>query len=489
MAPTIGPVLPGALKALCSLLGWSWGDFARALGLSRNTLHRIEKGVSKLSDKKQEAAKSILEITPEEFEAAVHLATLIFERKNAGIAPPAPGSRRARLAKQFEAAVRDARAFLESRVRAIEVAEAKEEAERLWKELATRPQKERLVRVETCDEFLAPAFIARLCDESENAAARKASEAVELADLALKVAELAPGTERQRAGRLGYSWGFVGNARRVSNAPGAADLAFASSCELWSQGAGEEPEFFDPARLLDREASLRRDQGRFTEALELLDQALTVSGPVLRTRLLLNQAATLEQEGEPEKALAVLGEARPAIERGEGGPRFRWILLFNVVKCLVHLERGSEAETRLPDVRSLATEIGNDLDRLRTRALGGEVLSLTGHPATALAELEAVRLEFTALGLPVDSAVVGLDEAAILLGEGRNAEVRALTHQMRPTFAALRLERESLAAVRLFLEAVERDAATVAMAREAARYICRLPRRAWDPATRAALHS
>ncbi len=478
MPRTFAPLLPSAFRALCSLLGWNQGKFARALGVSRNTLHRIEKGLSELSDEKQEAAKAILEITPEEFEAAVHLATLIFERRNAGIAPPAPGSRRARLAKQFEAAVRDGRAFLDSKVRAIEVAEAKEEAERLWKELATRPQKERLLRVETCDEFLTPAFIARLCDESVNAAAKRASEAVDLADLALKVAERAPGTEAQRAGRLVQAWAFFGNARRVNNEPGEADLAFGSSREMRLQGVGEEPELFDPARPLDLEASLRRDQGRFAEASVLLDEALRSCWPSARPRILLNRALALEQEGKPEDALAVLAEARPAIERGEGGARNRLMLLCNVVKCLVLLERGAEAEARLPEIRTLAAEIGNDLDRLRLRVLGGEILGLTGRPAEALAELEAARRDFANRSLPADSAVVGLSEAVILLGEGCNAEVRALARLMRPAFDAIGLERESLATVRLFLEAVERDAATVALAREAARCICRLPRRA-----------
>ncbi len=103
----------------------------------------------------------------------------------------------------------------------------------------TRPQRERLLRVETCDEFLTPAFIARLCDESIKAAARSASEAVELADLALKVAERAPGTDGQRARRLGYAWAFVGNSRRVSNALGNADLAAAISPgpRRWPPGA------------------------------------------------------------------------------------------------------------------------------------------------------------------------------------------------------------------------------------------------------------
>lgn len=478
MPRPLAPVLPSALKALCAILGWDPGEFAHALGISRSTLGRIESGKSELTEERQETAKAILDVTPEEFEAAVHLATLILERRKAGIAPPAPDSRRGRLARQFEAVVRDARAFLESKIREIEVEEAKKEAEHFWQELATRPQTERLLRVETCDEFLTPAFIARLCDESVNAAAKRASDSVELADLALKVAERAPGTEAQRVGRLNQAWAFVGNSRRVSNALRESDLAFTSSREFRLPGEGEEPEFFDPARPLDLEASLRRDQGRFAEALILLEQALQECWPSARSRVLLLQAACFEQEGQPERALAALGEAQPAIERGEGGPRFLWTLNFNVVKSLVHMERGAEAGARLPKVRTLATEIGNDLDRLRTRALSGEVLSLTGRPATALAELEAVRLAYSALSLPADSAIVGLNVAAILLGEGRNAEVRALTQEMRPAFDALGLERESLAAVRLFLEAVERDAATATMAREAARCICRLPRRA-----------
>jgi DNA-binding XRE family transcriptional regulator len=176
MAPTIGPVLPSAFKALYSVLRWDQGEFARALGVSRTTLFRIETGISEMSEDQVERAKAILEVTPEEFEAAAHWVTLIFNRLNSGAAPLAPDSRRGRLARQFEAVVRDARAFLESKIHEIEVEEAKEEAEQLWQELATRPQKERILRVETCDEFLTPAFIARLCDESVKAAAKRAAD-------------------------------------------------------------------------------------------------------------------------------------------------------------------------------------------------------------------------------------------------------------------------------------------------------------------------
>ncbi|HEV7669008.1 MAG TPA: helix-turn-helix domain-containing protein [Thermoanaerobaculia bacterium] len=481
MHPTIGPVLPGAFRALCAVLEIETGKFARALGISRNTLRRIATGKTRLTEAHQEAAMAFLGATPEELEAAVSLATLMAENRKdaqAGHVPPGAKSRRGRFAKAFDAAVRDTRALLETKLRGIEAEEAREEAAGLWQELATWPQRERILFVETRDEFLTPAFIARLCDESEKAAARKASEAVELADLALKVAGRAPGTEAQRAGRLGYSWAFVGNAGRVSNKLGEADAAFASSCELCLLGYGEEPEFFDPARPLDLEASLRRNQGRFGEALILLERALQICWPSSRPRILLKQAATLEQEGEPEKALAALDEAHPAIERGEGDPRFRRVLRFNVIKNLLHLERPGEAAALLPELKALSVDTDNDLDKLRLRWLEAVVQAGLGQRDEALAELGAVRREFSRQNLPGDSAIAGLYEAQVLLGDGRNAEVRTLTREMRPIFDTLGLELEALAAVRLFLEAVERDAATVALAREAARCICRLPRRA-----------
>ncbi len=481
MTRPIVPVLPCALKALCAILGVDRRDFARALGLSRSTLRRIETGKSKLTGDHVRVAMAFLGVTAEELDAAVHLATLDLHRTqgpDAEPAPPDPGSRRARFAQRFNAAVRDSRSLLDTKHRAVEAEEAIEEAGHLWRELAERSKSGRIALIETCDEFLTPALLARLCDESEKAAAHKASDAVDLADLALSVAGRAPGTEVKRAGRLSYAWAFAGNALRVSNKLHEADAAFATSRTLYPPGLAEEPEFFDPARPLDRQASLRRNQGRFGEALSLLERALRVCRPSARPRILLNLATTLEQEGEPERALAILNEARPAIERGEGDPRLPWVLRFNVIRNLLHLDRPAEAVVLLPELKALTVANDNDLDRLRVRWLDAVFRAGLGERAEALADIGAVRREFLALGLPADAAITGLYEAEVLLREARNAEVRVLASEMRPTLKSLGLEREGLAALRLFLEAVERDAATIAMAREAARSICRLPRRA-----------
>lgn len=192
---------------------------------------------------------------------------------------------------------------------------------------------------------------------------------------------------------------------------------------------------------------------------------------------MLKQAATFEQDGRPELALLALAEARPAIEQVEGGARFRWVLQFNVAESLVHLYRSGEAEALLPELRQLAAELGNDLDQLRTRALSGEVLAGLRRWDEALAELSAVRTEFTDLKLWADAALVGLHEAVILLEDLRTAKARTLVRAMKPIFDSLGLKREALASYRLFVAAVEREAATATMARELAKAIERAGRR------------
>jgi len=328
--------------------------------------------------------------------------------------------------------------------------------------------------IDHCQAFQTPVLCARLCDESVRAAARSASDAVRLAGLALRAAELLPGLEGTRRRAEGSAHAFVGNSLRVANELPTADLAFARCHEVFPYGTDDETGLFPEARVLDLEASLRRNQGKFGEALALLNRALSICSPSSRARVLLKQAATFEQSGDPERALAALREASPAIDLGEGGPRLRWVLRFNVVKILLQLNQAGEAAAVLPALRQLGKERGDRLSALRLRWLEASVAASLGRPVEALAEMGAVRQAFAAIPLPADAALVGLHEAEILLRSGQTARVRELVAEMQPIFAALGLELEALAAVRLFVEAAEREAATVEMAREAARCLCRV---------------
>lgn len=204
-----------------------------------------------------------------------------------------------------------------------------------------------------------------LCQESAKAAARSGAGALELAELALFVAELLVLDDELFLSCLqGYAWAFVGNARRVQGDLPGADEALACFRRLWGTGAGAAG-LLDAARPLDLEASLRRDQRRLEEALDLLEDALDLSGSAeARGRILVKKAKTLEELGRYEDSAESLREAA-FLSPGLEDPRLILCIRFNLVVTLCGLERYADAEAFLPEATSLAVTLGNELDLVR----------------------------------------------------------------------------------------------------------------------------
>jgi hypothetical protein len=82
----------------------------------------------------------------------------------------------------------------------------------------------------------------RVCEASVKSAARDAGEALELAELALSIAERVPGEESWRSRLKGYCWAHVANALRVANDLAGADKAFAHARDLWPAEANPSPD-------------------------------------------------------------------------------------------------------------------------------------------------------------------------------------------------------------------------------------------------------
>jgi tetratricopeptide (TPR) repeat protein len=303
------------------------------------------------------------------------------------------------------------------------------------------------------------------------AAADDARKALELAELALSIARRVP-DEEGRARVEGYSWACLANARRVANDFDGADAAFARAWDLWQAGGEGDPELAPEWRLLSLEASLRRAQHRFPEALDLLDRARTAAGddPTAAARILLKKEHVFEVMGDTEGALAVLAEAAPFIEASGDFDlllRFR----FNLADDLCHLERYKEAAELLPRVRELAERQGNALDLIRVVWLDARIAAGQGRTEDAIAGLEQVRRAFADHELPYDAALASLDLAMLWLQAGRTAEVRALAVEMEAIFRAKKIHREALAALLLFCDAAKREAATAELARRVHEYL------------------
>jgi transcriptional regulator with XRE-family HTH domain len=302
-----------------------------------------------------------------------------------------------------------------------------------------------------------------LAHASGRAAADEVEKAQELADLALFVARRVPG-EAERARTAGYCAGFLANARRVATEFDEASEAFAPAWKLWRDGEAAASLPLAEWRLLDLEASLRREQHRFPEALERLERALTLCGgqPAEAGRILLKKEQVLYQMGDVVGALAALEQAAPLVEAA-GDLHQLFALRFKTVKHLCGQERYAAAEALLPAVRELAATQGKKLDLSRVAWLATKVDSGQGRAEEAKAGLEQVIRDFA--DLPYEAALASLDLAVLYLKEGRTAEVQRLAVAMAWIFEAKGIGRESLAALALFCEAARQETATVELAK------------------------
>jgi tetratricopeptide (TPR) repeat protein len=185
-------------------------------------------------------------------------------------------------------------------------------AEELFSRLKDEPETTRSAVVRVVEECQTWAMCEQACHASERAASRDLKAAA-WARLAQEIAERVRGPEPWRRRVQGYAAAFAANVVRVQGDDlEAADAAFAEAKRLWESGA-DPAGVLDPGRLLDLEASLRRDQRRFDEALDLLRQAEAVGHNPARA--LIKQGSTLEVMGDYEAAVEALSRAAPRLDR------------------------------------------------------------------------------------------------------------------------------------------------------------------------------
>lgn len=344
---------------------------------------------------------------------------------------------------------------------------ARQEAEAAWEELKNKSWKERRNLVDTWPVYRTWALAARVCKASIKAAAHRADQALELASFAIYIADCVEETYRART--QGYCWGHFANAKRVAEDFDGADRAFARAWSLWRDGAEADPDLLAEWWLHSLEASLRRAQHRFPDALKCLGRAQACCGGDREAlgRILLKKSNVYEQMLHFEAALEILDEAAPLVERLSDG-QLLFALRHNRADVLARLERYQLAAPLLPEIRALAVEQRNGLNLTRVDWLDAKVLAGLGSRERALDLLEKVRDTFTALELPYDAALSSLDLAELKLEAGLAAEVKWVAAGLAWIFRSKKIDREALIALRLFYDAALQGAATVELTRQVA---------------------
>lgn len=354
-----------------------------------------------------------------------------------------------------------------AQLRAKRAGKARKRAERRCRELLRHAKERRWLLVEKARAF-------------QTWASDNAKVAVEIARLACRVAELAPGGEIWRSRLRGYCLAFLANALRVQNEMAEADAMYELAMRLWTAGTIADPGLLAEWRVLDLGISLHRDKRRFKQALRLSAQARKVAPPEVVGRLLVKKAAVFEHMGKPERALAALGEAAPLIDRRQE-PRLYYCLRFELTKNYCHLDRYADAEALLPEVERLALSGHKELEQVRVKWLCGRVAAGREQHAEARAAYNQVRQEFYAREMAADYALVSLEIAVLDLEHGRTTQVRRLAGELAWIFRSKGIHREALAALDLFRRAALQEAADVELARRVVQY---LYRSRYDPTLR-----
>ncbi|HWM90550.1 MAG TPA: helix-turn-helix transcriptional regulator [Thermoanaerobaculia bacterium] len=461
------PVECRALAVMREARDWKQNRLAKALGIKPKTLSDYERGKLMPSRELLERAAAALEFQPWHVDRTLLFLRMSDASRRPGVTDPGTEARLAMdhiaLSKGMEVE-EFFRGLLERGL-----AETLDFLERqsacvLWAELRTLSAAERRAAVSEVERFRSWALVELLCHESEDAAADDADEALELARLAEVVAGRVRESEAFLSRLQGYAAFHLGNALRVKGSLPDSDASFARALGLWKSGT-DPGKRLNEARVLDLEASLRRDQRLLPESLDLLDQALAADTRRERTgRILIKQAKTLEEQDRYEEALDTLRRAEPHVD-GEREPRVLLTLRFNEVEYLSELGRHAEAARLLPAVKASALRLRRRLDLVRLVWLDARILWGLGRPAEAEPMFEQTRREFLARRIAYDSALVSLEMAVLYREQGRTAEVKTLARELVPVFREQRVARETLATVTLFQKAVETETLTVELAR------------------------
>lgn len=117
--------------------------------------------------------------------------------------------------------------------------EERREAEEIWTRLEKHPVRFRRRLIELSPRSGSWALAVQACEASLKGLDGPADEALELAELALSIANRAPGEESWRSRLKSYCWVHVAKARRTADDLAGADEALARARELWQDGEGD----------------------------------------------------------------------------------------------------------------------------------------------------------------------------------------------------------------------------------------------------------
>jgi len=343
-------------------------------------------------------------------------------------------------------------------------------------ELLAQPSAEREGLLRTQSRFCSLAVCELLIEQSFAVGFEEPERAVELAELALLLADQLdaeyygrPVVQDLRA----RAWAHLGNARRIGSDLPGAEQAMGCAEALLDQGSADP---LEEARVLDFRVSLLSDQGWFEEAAGLLNAVIAIYEDVgdnhRKGRALISQGLVLSYAGRPDEAVVCLSSGLMVIDWAVE-PRLALMARHNLAWSLNDCGRSDEAQRLLERFREEYHDFHDFWTELRLSWLESRIALRLGREEEAEKGLCEVYARFLEKELFYDAAMVMLDLAALYLRQGKSAAVRKLAEEALPTILAEKVHRQAAAALLAFRQAAKMNLTTPRLLQEIASYLQR----------------
>jgi tetratricopeptide (TPR) repeat protein len=345
------------------------------------------------------------------------------------------------------------------------------QAPELFHRLAALPFDEQLSLIADDPSFQTWALCQFLLRQSVEARFDNPGAAVNFAELAVNIAlNLGDAYDPNWVLDLrARAYAYLGSARRVLGEFRSSETAFRRAEALALRSMTGNSLVW--AEILDLKSSLRREQRRVSEAIELLDQAVSVYRENHESHglaaALVKKAKILEESGDLSGAIDLLQGASRKIDPLRDS-RLSIYARHNLIWCLATADRHQEAAQLLPEVREIFRQFAKPLDHIRLSWLEGRISLGLGDVEAAESHFRQVQQEFLRRGMAYDAALVSLDLAVVYAQEGRHEELKQLALEVIPIFEAQDVHREALAAMLMFQNACKEERLTAELARHIA---------------------
>jgi tetratricopeptide (TPR) repeat protein len=269
------------------------------------------------------------------------------------------------------------------------------------------------------------------------------------------------------------SWVELANAFRVVDQLGQAEDSLEKAEEFFAAGTGD-PEL--SLRLKEVRASILGARCCYSEALDLLEEVhrgrANLGDRLGALRTLIQRAVFCGYAGRHETEITLLEEAA-ALALNLGEDQLGTQIVHNKIHALIELDRSDEALRLLEQNQALYT--ADRVDRYRLIGLEGRIHMKLGHLDIAERAFRESRNGFREIVLRAHEALLSLDLATVILRQGQDRYVEAVTLAIEAVqvFSQLKIRDHVVESLLVLSDAIQQGLVTAELLESVAEFVRR----------------